>query len=216
MTSSQSGVSPLRQRMIDDMRVRQLSPKTQANYLRIVREFTRYLGRSPDTATVEDLRSYQLHLVNHGTSSSSAPHRFVHHQSRSAQHERYRSVLTTPNVGFAATRPTSERMRLSLRKTSRTCTSRSRWHDCAAPSLRQCSSRLPIDRNPSNIAPHPGQTIAIVLEIGPLRGFLPRGLFGACPQASLHTHRHVNEGRHRATLNVCGSSAFNQGARCSR
>ena len=57
MTSSQPTVSPLRQRMIDDMRMRQLSPKTQANYLRIVREFARYLGRSPDTATVEDLRT---------------------------------------------------------------------------------------------------------------------------------------------------------------
>jgi integrase/recombinase XerD len=66
--TSQPNVSPLRQRMIDDMRMRQLSPKTPANYLRIVREFSRYLGRSPDTATVEDLRGYQLHLVDHGTS----------------------------------------------------------------------------------------------------------------------------------------------------
>ena len=54
--------------MIDDMRMRQLAPKTQAIYLRIVREFARFLGRSPDTATVEDLRRYQLHLVDHGTS----------------------------------------------------------------------------------------------------------------------------------------------------
>jgi site-specific recombinase XerD len=68
MTHTSQGISPLRQRMIDDMRMRQLSPKTQANYLRIVREFTRFLGRSPDTATVEDLRGYQLHLVDHGTS----------------------------------------------------------------------------------------------------------------------------------------------------
>jgi integrase/recombinase XerD len=66
--TSQPNVSALRQRMIDDMRMRQLSPKTQANYLRIVREFSRYLGRSPNTATVEDLRGYQLHLVDHGTS----------------------------------------------------------------------------------------------------------------------------------------------------
>jgi site-specific recombinase XerD len=68
MTHTSQGISPLRQRMIDDMRMRQLSPKTQANYLRIVREFSRFLGRSPDTATVEDLRGYQLHLVDHGTS----------------------------------------------------------------------------------------------------------------------------------------------------
>jgi integrase/recombinase XerD len=68
MTSSQPAVSPLRQRMIDDLRMRQLSPTTQAAYLRIVREFARYLGRSPDTATIEDLRGYQLHLVDRGTS----------------------------------------------------------------------------------------------------------------------------------------------------
>ncbi|KDR25929.1 tyrosine-type recombinase/integrase, partial [Caballeronia grimmiae] len=68
MTSIQPGISPLRQRMTDDMRMRQLSPRTQANYLRIVREFARYLKRSPDTATVEDLRNYQLYLVDRGTS----------------------------------------------------------------------------------------------------------------------------------------------------
>ncbi|OTP76522.1 Mobile element protein [Caballeronia sordidicola] len=42
--------------MIDDMRRRQLSPKKQDTYLRIVREFARFLERSPDTATVEVLR----------------------------------------------------------------------------------------------------------------------------------------------------------------
>ena len=61
-------ISPLRQRMIDDMRMRKLSEKTQSHYLRWVQRFTAYLGRSPDTATVEDLRRYQLHLVDHGAS----------------------------------------------------------------------------------------------------------------------------------------------------
>ena len=60
MTSSHPAVSPLRQLMIDNMRMRQLSPKTQANDLRIVREFSRFLGRSPNTATVADPRGYQL------------------------------------------------------------------------------------------------------------------------------------------------------------
>src|SRR5437660_12711007 len=63
-----SRVSPLRQRMIDDMRMRKLSEKTQSHYLRWVQRFAAYLGRSPDTATVEDLRGYQLHLVDHRTS----------------------------------------------------------------------------------------------------------------------------------------------------
>lgn len=61
-------ISPLRQRMLDDMRMRQLAPKTQSHYLRAVRQFTAFLGRSPDTAAIEDLRRYQLHLVDHGIS----------------------------------------------------------------------------------------------------------------------------------------------------
>src|SRR5471032_1390788 len=68
MTTSTKVISPLRQRMIDDMRMRRLAPKTQEGYLRVVRQFTVFLGRSPDTATVEDLRRYQLHLVDHGVS----------------------------------------------------------------------------------------------------------------------------------------------------
>ena len=70
MDSSLHRITPLRQRMIDDMRMRKLSEKTQGHYLRWVRRFAAYLGRSPDTATVEDLRRYQLHLVDDGTSTS--------------------------------------------------------------------------------------------------------------------------------------------------
>ena len=62
-------ISPLRQRMLEDMRMRKLSPKTQSAYIRAVRNLARFLGRSPDTATPDDLRSYQLHLVDSGTSA---------------------------------------------------------------------------------------------------------------------------------------------------
>jgi integrase/recombinase XerD len=68
MTSSTQTISPLRQRMLDDMRMRKLSPKTQSHYLRAVRQFAGYLHRPPDTASVEDLRNYQLYLVDHGIS----------------------------------------------------------------------------------------------------------------------------------------------------
>jgi len=68
MTTPSHPISPLRQRMMDDMRMRKLAPKTQTHYLRAVRQFTVFLGRAPDTASVEDLRSYQLHLVDHGVS----------------------------------------------------------------------------------------------------------------------------------------------------
>lgn len=71
MTSTAPTISPLRQRMIDDMRMRKLSPKTQASYIRVVKRFAAFLGRSPDTASTEDLRRYQLYLVDHGISSIS-------------------------------------------------------------------------------------------------------------------------------------------------
>jgi len=68
MTSITQTITPLRQRMLDDMRMRKLSPKTQASYIRVVKRFAGFLGRSPDTASAEDLRRYQLHLVDHGIS----------------------------------------------------------------------------------------------------------------------------------------------------
>jgi len=68
MNHTTKPISPLRQRMLDDMRMRKLSPKTQSKYIRAVINLTRFLGRSPDTATAEDLRRYQLQLVETGTS----------------------------------------------------------------------------------------------------------------------------------------------------
>lgn len=68
MESLTQAVSPLRQRMIEDMRMRKLAPKTQTAYIRSVRKLAKYLGRSPDTATEEDLRRFQLHMVDEGTS----------------------------------------------------------------------------------------------------------------------------------------------------
>ncbi len=50
----------LRQRMIEDMNVRGFSPKTQHDYLRIVERFAAFLGRSPDLATPEDIRRFQV------------------------------------------------------------------------------------------------------------------------------------------------------------
>ena len=66
-TTTRAG-TPLRQRMLDDMRMRKLEPKTQEAYIRAVRKLAAYLKRSPETATVEDLRNFQLHLVDTGTS----------------------------------------------------------------------------------------------------------------------------------------------------
>ena len=69
MNTTTQGISPLRRRMIEEMQMRQLAPKTREAYIRAVLHFTRYLRRSPDTATAEELRSYQVHCVKQGISA---------------------------------------------------------------------------------------------------------------------------------------------------
>ena len=59
-------VSPLRQRMINDMNVRNFVPDTQREYIRAVKNLTMFLKRSPDTATAEELRAFQLHMTETG------------------------------------------------------------------------------------------------------------------------------------------------------
>jgi integrase/recombinase XerD len=54
-------ITPLRQRMLDDMKMRGLGSNTQIDYIRHVCRFAAFLGRSPDTATADDLRRYQLY-----------------------------------------------------------------------------------------------------------------------------------------------------------
>ena len=60
---SEKPISPLRQRMIDDMTARRFKEKVQKDYVRHVRNFAAFLGRSPDTATSEDLRRFHLHMA---------------------------------------------------------------------------------------------------------------------------------------------------------
>ena len=57
-------ISPLRRRMIDDMAIRKLGPKTQSGYIRAVKNFVAFLGHSPDQASTDDIRRYQLHLAS--------------------------------------------------------------------------------------------------------------------------------------------------------
>jgi len=71
MTDREHPISPLRRRMIEDMTVRGFAPKTQTGYIRAVRHFTVFFGRSPDQASTEDLRRYQLHLRSIGSAPPS-------------------------------------------------------------------------------------------------------------------------------------------------
>jgi hypothetical protein len=71
---SEKPISPLRQRMLDDMSVRNFTPDTQREYIRAVKRLAAFLGRSPDTATPEELRSFQLHVSKRGVRPSCLRH----------------------------------------------------------------------------------------------------------------------------------------------
>ena len=68
---TEQAMSPLRRRMIEDMTIRKFAPKTQHDYVQRVKNFAAFLGRSPDTATFEDVRRYQLHLATSGVGVAS-------------------------------------------------------------------------------------------------------------------------------------------------
>jgi site-specific recombinase XerD len=70
-------ISPLRQRMIEDMRIRGMGDKAQKAHIRPIKDFAAFLGRSPDTATPEDLRADQLHMSDTGVSPSTFNVRIV-------------------------------------------------------------------------------------------------------------------------------------------
>src|ERR1700693_3392751 len=64
-------MSPLRQRMLEDMATRGLRQDTQRNYIRFVRSFAEFLRRPPDTATAEDIRRFQVHQAETGVQPQS-------------------------------------------------------------------------------------------------------------------------------------------------
>src|SRR5438874_2562044 len=66
---TEQAISPLRRRMIEDMSIRKLARKTQHDYVQRIKDFAVFLGRSPDTANLEDVRRYRLHLVSSGANT---------------------------------------------------------------------------------------------------------------------------------------------------
>jgi len=108
---SETPISPLRRRMIEDMNVRRFGEKTQNDYIRCVKTFSTFLGRSPATATAEDLRRYQVHQSQEGLSpatinSSVAALRFL-----------FRVTLNHPEMGRQLTLvPLPERLRDVLKR----------------------------------------------------------------------------------------------------
>ena len=66
-------VSPLRRRMIEDMKIRGFSEKTRSDYVRHVKAFAIFFGRSPHLAGPEGLRRYHLHLATSGVGAQRQP-----------------------------------------------------------------------------------------------------------------------------------------------
>ncbi len=111
-------ISPLRQRMIEDMRIRGFTPTTQRGYIAAVRDFTAFFGRSPDQARAEDLRRYQLHM----RSSEGAPSR--ENRERDAEAEPlYKRALAIDEKALGQEHPlvatSLENYAVLLRKTGR-------------------------------------------------------------------------------------------------
>ena len=69
--------TPLRQRMVEDMRIRGMGEKAQKSHIRAIKDFARFLNRSPDTATPEELRAYQLYMTDAGVTPSTFNTRIV-------------------------------------------------------------------------------------------------------------------------------------------
>jgi integrase/recombinase XerD len=65
---STDAVTPLRHRMIEDMKARKLCSGTQRGHIHSCKRFAAFLNRSPDTATTEDIRRFQSHLTEAGAS----------------------------------------------------------------------------------------------------------------------------------------------------
>src|SRR5919199_5966552 len=74
MTEAPARISPLRRRMIEDMTIRKFAPRTQDGYIRAIKGFSTFLGASPERASAEDLRRYQLPLVGSGAGTPTINH----------------------------------------------------------------------------------------------------------------------------------------------
>ena len=70
-------ITPLRERMMEDMRIRGMGDKAQKSHIRAIKDFAKFLKRSPDTATPEELRAYQLHMTDTSVTASTFNTRII-------------------------------------------------------------------------------------------------------------------------------------------
>ena len=106
---NKTSISPLRARMIEDMNVRKFGEKTQNDYIRHVKTFSTFLGRSPATATADDLRRFQVHQSKAGAGPSTV------NGSVTALRFFFRVTLDRPEMGrYLTLVPLPERLRTVL------------------------------------------------------------------------------------------------------
>ena len=125
-------ISPLRQRMIDDMTMRNLSPNTHETYIRAVAQFSAFHRRSPDKLGVEHLREYNLHLVSRGLTANSICVKMGAHRLHCAGARRAEAValrdpgrvlVAEPNLAVGASCQTSALSGRSMPADCRSCIS---------------------------------------------------------------------------------------------
>ena len=123
-TATAQPISPLRRRMIEDMTVRGFGEKTQSDYIRHVKNFSLFLGRSPHTATPEDLRTFQ-----------------VHQSAAGVQPPTMNSTVSALRFFFTTTLDRPEMARLQANGMVRPCScpaSERRWTGAASTGARPC------------------------------------------------------------------------------
>ena len=120
---SEKPISELRRRMLEDMAVRKFGEKTRHDYIRHIAAFAKFLGRSPDTATAEDVRRFQVHL----TESGARPPKLNSATSRCVSSLAPRSIgLSSPGISPA-------------------CITRDRYRVCSHPRrCAVCSKQPPV------------------------------------------------------------------------
>jgi integrase/recombinase XerD len=107
MSQQNETVSPLRQRMIEEMTMRKLSPKTQSQYIRGVKKLAAFLKHSPENATAEELRKFQLMLAETGTSNITMNAtlqglRFLYYKNVLSVEEVKQLLMATTSVKYRA------------------------------------------------------------------------------------------------------------------
>src|SRR4030095_16989272 len=106
---SETPISPLRARMIEDMNVRKFGEKTQYDYIRHVKTFSTFLERSPASATGDELRRYQVHQSKEGVGPATV------NSSVAALRFFFRVTLDRPEMGrYLTVVPLPERLRTVL------------------------------------------------------------------------------------------------------